>query len=132
MSGALEGGRFVFDNTEDVSISGLDDPSKFEASRDAQSKQQGPQSAEQTKDNILQEGSSHRAEPTSQDVEEFERTAQDSPEKFWAEDSSKTEEDLILPKVEAEIASNLNQRHVDMPSDASMPSLRYDPQTCFN
>ncbi len=60
----------------------------------------------------------------AQVAEGFERQAQDNPEKFWGEFSEGKKEDLHLPKVETDGSADLDHRHLDLPTDSSMGSLR--------
>ena len=63
--------------------------------------------------------------PTLQDSKEFERVAEEDPESFWGSKATQPEDELKLPKVETDASASLDQRHLDMPSDSSISSLRY-------
>lgn len=69
-----------------------------------------------------------KEEPDVKDPNAFERMAEEDPESFWGKKSENRKEDLRLPDVETDASANLDQRHLDMPSDASISSLRYDLQ----
>ena len=54
--------------------------------------------------------------------------AEENPESFWGSRAAEAKQDLDLPKVETGASASLDERHLDMPSDSSISSLRYGLQ----